>query len=57
MMCPHALLLVETTGGTYVLDNLVDEILLWNEAPYNFEARERVDGQWDRFDQSIWTYE
>lgn len=56
-MCPHALLLVETTGGTYVLDNLVDEILLWNEAPYNFEARERVDGQWDRFDQSIWTYE
>ena len=56
-MFSHAVLLVETTSGTYLLDNLEDDITLWHEAPYNFEARERPDGSWERFDQSIWTYE
>jgi len=56
-MFPHAVLLVETTAGTYLLDNLANGIVLWHEAPYNFEARERPDGSWERFDQSIWTYE
>jgi predicted transglutaminase-like cysteine proteinase len=56
-MSPHALLLVETHAGTYVLDNLMDEVLLWSEAAYNFEARERTDGQWERFDQAKWIFE
>jgi predicted transglutaminase-like cysteine proteinase len=57
LMSPHAVLLVETTSGTYLLDNLLDDVVLWNEAPYNFEARERIDGKWDRFDQSAWVFE
>lgn len=56
-MFPHAVLLVETTAGTYLLDNLANEIVVWHEAPYNFEARERPDGSWERFDQSNWLYE
>ena len=50
----HAVLLVETTGGTWVLDSLVDEVLCWNRAGLNYESRERVDGQWERYDQSSW---
>lgn len=56
-MTPHAVLLVETTAGTYLLDTLSDPALPWHEAPYNFEARERPDGRWDRYDQEIWRYE
>lgn len=55
-MCPHALLLVETTAGTLALDNLDSAIRCWDKAPYNYESRERVDGQWDRFDQSGWQW-
>lgn len=57
MMFPHAVLLIETTAGTYLLDSLENDIVLWHEAPFNFEARERPDGSWERFDQSIWKYE
>jgi predicted transglutaminase-like cysteine proteinase len=53
----HAVLLIETTEGTYVLDNLTNDVLLWNVAPYNYESRERPDGKWDRYDQSYWTYQ
>jgi predicted transglutaminase-like cysteine proteinase len=51
----HAVLLVETTQGTYAMDRRSDEILLWYRLPYNFEARERPDGHWERFDQVLWT--
>lgn len=53
----HALFSIETDSGTYVMNSFTDEVLSWYQAPYNYEARERVDGHWDRFDQSYWTYE
>jgi len=56
-MAPHAVLLAETTAGTYLLNMFTDDVVLWHEAPYNFEARERPDGSWERFDQSNWSYE
>jgi len=52
----HALLLVETTRGTYAMDRFTNQLLLWYQLPYNFESRERPDGRWERFDQSIWTF-
>lgn len=48
---PHALLLVESTSGTWVLDNLDDEVLCWDRVPYFFTRRERPEGQWERFQQ------
>jgi predicted transglutaminase-like cysteine proteinase len=56
MLGSHALILVETTQGTFAMDRHNSQILLWYQLPYNFEARERPDGRWERFDQSIWTY-
>jgi predicted transglutaminase-like cysteine proteinase len=53
----HCILTVETTRGTWVLDSYADAVLLWSDSPYNFEARERPDGRWDRFDQSLWHYD
>ena len=53
----HAVLLIETTSGTYVLNSFTDKIVLWNEAPFNYESRERVDGTWERYDQNLWTFE
>lgn len=55
-MSSHCVLTVETTGGTYLLDSQTDEVKRWSEVPYNFEARERQDGLWDRYDQSQWRY-
>lgn len=52
----HALLLVETTEGTHVVDRITNQISLWYQTPYNFESRERSDGKWERFDQDIWTF-
>lgn len=46
---PHAVLLVETTNGTWVLDNLDDEVRCWDTVPYRFTRRERPDGNWIRF--------
>ena len=46
---PHAVLLAETTGGTWVLDNLADELMCWDALPYRYERRERPDGQWVRY--------
>lgn len=48
---PHAVLFVETTAGTFVLDNLHDEVLCWDALPYFYTRRERPDGQWIRFQQ------
>jgi hypothetical protein len=42
--------------GTFAMDRFTNQILLWYQLPYNFEARERPDGKWERFDQSIWTF-
>jgi len=50
----HCILTVETTAGTYVLDSFSDVVSVWYDAPYNFESRERNDGQWERFDQGVW---
>ena len=52
----HCVLTVETTAGTYLLDSFTSEVLRWDQTPYNFEARERPDGYWDRFDQTQWRY-
>jgi predicted transglutaminase-like cysteine proteinase len=46
---PHAILLAETTRGTWVLDNLHDDLLCWDALPYRFTRRERPDGLWSRF--------
>ncbi len=50
----HAVLLIETTRGSFVLDQLNAEIHCWNRLPFNFETRERPEGLWTRFDQSLW---
>ena len=46
---PHAVLLVETSAGTWVLDNLYDEVLCWDGVPYRYTRREQPDGGWARF--------
>ena len=46
---PHAVLAAETTRGTWVLDNLHDDLMCWDALPYRFTRRERPDGQWTRF--------
>ena len=56
-LAAHAVLLVETTSGTYVLNSFTDEVVLWSEAPLNYESRERVAGTWERYDQTLWTFE
>ncbi len=53
----HAVLLIETGQGTFLLDSYSDEVKLWHEAPYNFESRERPDGRWDRYDQQAWRWD
>lgn len=46
---PHALLLVETSKGSWVLDNLYADVLCWDAVPYIYTNREMPDGQWVRF--------
>ncbi len=48
---PHAVLLVETTTGTWVLDNLYDDVLCWDVVPYLYTRREQPDGLWLRFER------
>mgnify|MGYP001821926190 CR=1 FL=1 len=45
---PHAVLLVETSKGSWVLDNLHSDVLCWDAVPYIYTHRERPDGQWVR---------
>ncbi len=47
----HTVLLVETTAGTWVLDNLDDSPRCWDMVPYRYERRERPDGRWIRFER------
>jgi predicted transglutaminase-like cysteine proteinase len=56
-MSPHSILTVETTLGTFLLDTASDRVRRWDQSAYNFEARERVDGRWDRYDQGGWAYD
>ena len=44
----HALLTVTTTSGDYILDNLTDRILPWDETDYKFLWRQA------QFDPNIW---
>ncbi len=46
---PHAVLLAETTRGTFVLDDLSDGAPCWDALPYLYTRRERPDGLWTRF--------
>lgn len=50
MFFPHAVLLAETTTGTWVLDNLYDDVLCWDAVPYIYTRREQPDGLWLRFE-------
>jgi predicted transglutaminase-like cysteine proteinase len=52
----HCVLTAETALGTFVLDSFTDAVVHWTESGYNFEARERPDGRWERYDQSLWQY-
>lgn len=45
----HAVLLAETTSGTWVLDNLAPGLRCWDALPYRYARRERPDGLWSRF--------
>jgi predicted transglutaminase-like cysteine proteinase len=36
----HAVLMVKTTRGDFVLDNLSDEVRIWSETPYRFVKRQ-----------------
>ena len=45
----HAVLLVETASGTWVLDERIDEVMCWDQTPYVYQLRERPDGAWMRF--------
>ena len=36
----HAVLTVRTSAGDFILDNKVDEVRIWNEAPYRFLERQ-----------------
>jgi predicted transglutaminase-like cysteine proteinase len=40
---PHAVLLAETTTGTWVLDNLYDQVLCWDAVPYRYTRREQPE--------------
>ena len=56
-MTSHCVLTVDTSLGTFLLDSHTDVVKKWSETSYNFEARERQDGRWDRYDQSSWRYD
>lgn len=40
----HAVLMVRTNRGDYILDNLSPEVLLWYETPYRFLKRQATNG-------------
>ncbi len=44
----HAILTVATTAGDYILDNLTDEMKLWDRTPYRFVKRQAQS------DQNVW---
>ena len=42
----HAVLTVDRSHGSYVLDNLSDDVQPWEELPYTYWLREAAPGQW-----------
>ena len=42
----HAVLTARTTAGDFILDNKVDEVRLWNQAPYRFLVRQSSLNPW-----------
>lgn len=44
---PHAVLTVETTAGTYVVDYLNPGVWLWHQLPYQWHSRESVGLRWN----------
>jgi predicted transglutaminase-like cysteine proteinase len=44
----HAVLTVRTSVGDYILDNLVDDVKIWNETPYTYLKRQATfdTGRW-----------
>ncbi|MFH2203027.1 MAG: transglutaminase-like cysteine peptidase [Elusimicrobiota bacterium] len=50
LLYPHAILLVETSQGTLVLDQESQSIDYWDEKPLMYEKRERQDGRWEVFE-------
>ena len=44
----HAILTVKTDSGDFVLDNLNDEVKLWNRTGYHFVKRQ------SQTDQNVW---
>lgn len=54
---PHVVLLAETDQGTWALDQRADVLTCWDAAGLNYESRERPDGRWSHFDQSLWDWD
>ena len=47
---------MNTARGGLVLDDLGEGLICWNDAPFNYEMRENLDGSWSRFDQTEWPF-
>lgn len=43
----HAVLTIDTDRGTYVLDNMSDQVKPWQALPYTYWSREAAPGHWD----------
>ena len=44
----HIILTIKTDKGEYIADNLVDELVLWNQVPYKFVKRQ------SQYQQNVW---
>jgi len=42
----HAVLTARTTAGDFILDNRVDAVRVWNQAPYRFLMRQSSLNPW-----------
>ena len=42
----HAVLTARTSAGDFILDNKIDEVRLWNRAPYRFLVRQSSLNPW-----------
>lgn len=45
----HAVLLVDTNRGTYVLDNRERNIISWESLDYTWDKIQRPDGSWFKY--------
>ncbi len=53
----HAVLIVRTDRGEFVLDNKIDEIRIWSQTPYRYVKRQSVSDPdiWVAINDSRWT--